>query len=147
MNKRVIILCVTSIILLLLAAAVYYLIEVKELSSFMALLTVTSVSWSLIAVVMLLFRDKLYDGLRKLSKERKEGLLANYVRKYKLYKFILWQSPLYAVIIFLINKYDPSVKLNYINIAVIAIAFYLGAISSVFNTKYIINILKENKGW
>jgi hypothetical protein len=68
----------------------------------MAFLTVTSVFWSLIAVTMLLLRDKIYDGLRKLSKERKERLLANYNRQYRLYKFILWQSPLYVVVIFLI---------------------------------------------
>jgi len=144
MNKKAIILGVTSIILLLIAVAIYYLIEIKQLSFIMAFLTATSVFWALIAVIMLLLRDKLYDGLRKLSKEGKERLRANYNRQYKLYKLILWQSPLYAVVIFLINKYDPSVELNFINIAVIAVAFYLGAISSVFNKKYVVNILKEN---
>jgi uncharacterized membrane protein len=144
MNKKAIILGVTGIFLLLTGAAVYYLIEVEQLSFIMAFMTVASVFWSTIAVVMLLLRDKLYDGLRKLSKERRERLLANYNRQYKLYKFILWQSPLYVVVIFLIYKYDPSIELNFINIAIIAVAFYLSAISSVFNKKYVINILKEN---
>lgn len=144
MNKKAIILGVTGIFLLLTAAAVYYLIEVKHLSFTMAFLTVTSLFWSLIAVVMLLLREKLYDGLRKLPKERKERLLPNYNRQYKMYKLILWQTPLYALAIFLIYKYAPSIELDFINIAVIAVAFYLGAISSVSNKKYVISILKEN---
>jgi hypothetical protein len=144
MNKKAMILGVTGIFLLLTASAVYYLIAVEQLSLFMAFLTVTSVFWAIISLVMIVLRDKPYGGLKKLPKERKERLLANYNRQYKLYKIILWQSPLYAVVIFLIYKYDPSIELDFVNIAIIAVAFYLGAISSVLNKKRVINILKEN---
>ncbi len=133
-----------GIFLLLTAAAVYFLIEVTHLSLMMAFLTVTSVFWAIIAVVLLLLRDKLYNDLKKLPKEKKERLLANYNRQYKMYRLILCQSPLYVIAIFLIYKYAPPIELDFINIAVIAVAFYLGAISSVSNKKYLINILKEN---
>ncbi len=144
MNKKAILLGVLGIFLLLTAAAVYFLIEVKHLSLIMAFLTVTSIFWAITAVVMLLFRDKLYTDLKKLPTERKERILANYNRQYKMYKLILWQSPLYIVAIYLIYQYAPTVQLDFINIAVIAVAFYLGSISSVSNKKYVINILKEN---
>ena len=144
MNKKAILLGVKGIFLLLTAAAIFYLIQVKQMSFIMALVTVTTVFWSITAVVMLLFREKIYDGLRKLPKERKERLLLSYSRQHKLYKFILWQSPLYVIAIFLIYKYVPTIQLNFINIVVIAIAFYLGAISSVSNKKYVITRLKKN---
>ncbi len=144
MNKKAILLGVLGIFLLLTAAAVYFLIEVTHLSLIMAFLTVTSVFWAIIAVVLLLLRDKLYNDLKKLPKERKERFLANYNRQYKIYRLILWVSPLYIVAIILIYKYAPTVQLDFINIAVIAVAFYLGAISSASNKKYLIKILKEN---
>lgn len=99
MKKKAIIFGVFVIFLLMTAAAIYCLTELLRLNFIMAFLTVTSIASSIIAVVMFLLRDKLYSGLKKLSKDRKERLLNNYMRQFKLYRFILWLSPSYVLAI------------------------------------------------
>jgi len=143
MKNKVIILGVPGIYLLLTAAAIYYLVEILQLNFTMALLTVTSVFWSIAGIVIFLLRDKLYSGLVKLSKDKKERLLNNYMRQLKLYWFMLWSSPIYALTIIAVYKYVPDVQLDFINIAIIAVSFYLGAILSILKIKYVSMKLKN----
>ena len=44
----------------------------------------------------------------------------------------------------LLRQARPDLQIDAVNIAIIAVAFYLGAVLTVLNKKYVINILKEN---
>ncbi len=149
MTKKAIIWSTFVATLLLIACVIYFLVEQFKLNIIIVSLLVTGAFSSIAGTAKWFFREKIINSLIKLPKDRKERLLSNYIRQLKIYKFMIWQSPLYALIILLIYYYAPYLLQNLqietiIVIAVIAIFYYLSIILNLVNKKFAINKLKEN---
>jgi len=148
-KQKAILISVVAATLLLTAAVTYFLVAQLQLSFLIAFLLVTGAFASITGVVMRLLRERITNKLIKLSKDRQEKLLNNYVRQLKLYKFILWQTPLYVLVFLLIYHYTPYMLQNLqtetiIEIVVIMIFYYLSTVLNLLNKKLVIKKLKEN---
>jgi hypothetical protein len=149
MKKKAIVLGVLVTTLLLTASVTYLLVKLLQLNFIVAFLTVMGAFSSIIGTVMFVLREKVINGLIKLSRDKKERVLNNYIRQLKIYKFILWQSPLYVLVLLLIYHYTPYLLQNLqietiINIVVIVIFYYLSVILNLPNKKFAVKKLKEN---
>jgi hypothetical protein len=148
MKEKAILMSVVAATLSLTAAAIYFLVAQLQLNFLIAFLLVTGAFASITGVVMRLLRERITNKLIKLSKDRQEKLLNNYVRQLKLYKFILWQTPLYVLVFLLIYHYTPHMLQNLqietiIEIVVIAIFYYLSTVLNLLNKKFVIKKLNE----
>ncbi len=146
MKKQNIVLAALAIFLLLTATAIYFLIQLLQLNFMMAFLTATSTFSAIMGVVAFLLRKRSISRLIKLSKDRKESLLNNYVRQFKLLKFNLWLSLFGGILaIIVVYKYVPDLQIETIvNIVVIVIMAYSNVILNMMRKKFAINKLKED---